>query len=159
MSSLNLRCISKFISKYSNYTIGLSDHENGIDAASVAYMLGARVFEKHFTLDRAAKGTDNAFSLEPIGLQKLVRNLRRIPVMLGSDDKLTLDVEKKPIFKMRKSIVYSRNLSAGSCLDHDSFEYRCPGVGLPPYEVSNFLGKKLTVAVECHQTASFDHLA
>lgn len=159
LSSLNLRCISKFISKYSNYTIGLSDHENGIDAASVAYMLGARVFEKHFTLDRAAKGTDNAFSLEPIGLQKLVRNLRRIPVMLGSDEKLSLDVEAKPIFKMRKSIVYSRNLSAGEYLDHDSFEYRCPGIGLPPYEVSKLLGKRLAVAVECHQAALFDHLA
>lgn len=158
LHSLNLRCITQFIDNYSNYTIGLSDHENGIDAASVAYMLGARVFEKHFTLDRAAKGTDNAFSLEPIGLQKLVRNLRRIPIMLGSNEKLSLDVEAQPIFKMRKSIVYAHNFSAGTSLGYHSFEYRCPGIGLPPYEVANLVGRTLAVDVVSYQTVVFDHL-
>ena len=61
------------IKTFPNNIIGLSDHENGIDAASIAYMLGARIFEKHFTLNRAWKGTDQSFSLEPTGLKKLVR--------------------------------------------------------------------------------------
>ena len=65
---------------FSNNVIGLSDHENGIDAAPIAYLLGARVFEKHFTLERSSKGTDHSFSLEPQGLSKLSRNLRRIPI-------------------------------------------------------------------------------
>ena len=55
----------------------LSDHDNGIAMAVAAYVLGARVIEKHFTLNRAMKGTDHAFSLEPMGLRKLVRDLRR----------------------------------------------------------------------------------
>ena len=53
----------------------------------IAYLLGARVFEKHFTLNRANKGTDHAFSLEPAGLKKLARNLSRIPILLGSEEK------------------------------------------------------------------------
>ena len=72
---MNLSIISK-LKKYKNITIGLSDHENGIDAGVVAYMLGARVFEKHFTLNRANKGTDHSFSLEPQGLEKFIRNLK-----------------------------------------------------------------------------------
>ena len=51
--------------------------------AVAAYVLGARVVEKHFTLNRAAKGTDHAFSLEPVGLRKLVRDLQRVRVALG----------------------------------------------------------------------------
>ena len=68
-------------------------------------MLGARVFEKHFTLNRGDKGTDNSFSLEPQGLEKLVRNIRRIPKMMGGKEKKILISEKEPIRKMSKSIV------------------------------------------------------
>ncbi len=57
--------------------IGLSSHDNGIAMPVAAYMLGARIIEKHFTLNRAMKGTDHVFSLEPQGLRKLVRDLRR----------------------------------------------------------------------------------
>ena len=83
ISDMNLNII-KELKKISKNIIGLSDHENGIDAASVAFMLGAKVFEKHFTLNRSWKGTDQSFSLEPNGLRKLCRNLNRIPKMLGS---------------------------------------------------------------------------
>ena len=68
------------------------------------YMLGARVFEKHFTLDRAKKGTDHSFSLEPQGLTKFVRNIHRIDKMLGSPQTI-IRSGKKPFFKMKKSIV------------------------------------------------------
>ena len=113
LEDMNLNVIKKLKKKYSNYIIGLSDHENGIDAAPLAYMLGARIFEKHFTLDRSWKGTDHAFSLEPIGLSKLVRNLKRIPIILGRSNKKLLASEKKPLFKMHKSIVASVDLKKG----------------------------------------------
>ena len=57
--------------------LGLSDHENGIDAAPLAYMMGARIFEKHFTLNRAWKGTDQSFSLEPQGLKKINKKFKK----------------------------------------------------------------------------------
>jgi N-acetylneuraminate synthase/sialic acid synthase len=69
--------IDSYRSAFPDSVIGLSSHDNGIAMPLAAYMLGARVVEKHFTLDRAMRGSDHSFSLEPQGLQKLVRDLRR----------------------------------------------------------------------------------
>ena len=71
-------------------------------------MLGARVFEKHFTLDRSWKGTDHAFSLEPQGLSKMIRNLNRISVMIGNKNKQLLNSEKKTITKDAKKSIYAK---------------------------------------------------
>ena len=97
---MNLSVITTLKKEFKDLRIGLSDHENGIDAGVVAYMLGARTFEKHFTLDRGQKGTDHSFSLEPVGLQKFVRNVKRVDIMLGSETKKLLENEKKPLFKI-----------------------------------------------------------
>ena len=105
VEEMNLSVLNSYAKEFPKIKLGLSDHENGIDAGPIAYMLGARVFEKHFTLDRAKKGTDHSFSLEPQGLTKFVRNIHRIDKMLGSPQKRLLDSEKKPLFKMKKSIV------------------------------------------------------
>jgi N-acetylneuraminate synthase/sialic acid synthase len=143
VSDMNLNVISTYKKEFSEHIIGLSDHENGIDAASIAYMLGARVFEKHFTLDRSQKGTDNAFSLEPQGMSKLVRNLKRIPEMLGSYEKKILPCEIEPIFKMSKSIVAKRDINEGDVLNEDCLDIKSPGGGLKPYEIDILLGKKI----------------
>src|SRR3954447_23765734 len=80
---LNLNVIATLRERFPGLVVGLSDHQNGISMALVAYMLGARVIEKHFTLDHALKGTDHAFSLMPDGMRRLVRDLYRIPGALG----------------------------------------------------------------------------
>jgi sialic acid synthase len=143
VNDMNLNIISTYKKEFTNHIIGLSDHENGIDAASIAYMLGARVFEKHFTLDRSQKGTDNAFSLEPQGMSRLVRNLKRIPGMLGSYEKKILPCEVDPIFKMSKSIVAKKNINKGDVLNEDCLDLKSPGGGLKPYEINFLLGKKI----------------
>lgn len=143
ISEMNLNVIETYKKEFPKHIIGLSDHENGIDAGPVAYLLGARVFEKHVTLNRALKGTDHAFSLEPSGLKKFVRNLSRIPIMLGSHEKKLLETEKKPIFKMSKSIVASKNLRQGEILTFENIAFKSPGGGLPPYRVNELLNKKL----------------
>tara|TARA_A100000164_G_scaffold377965_1_gene418451 strand:- start:202 stop:1230 length:1029 start_codon:yes stop_codon:yes gene_type:complete len=143
LEDMNLNCIKTLIKTFPNNIIGLSDHENGIDAASIAYMLGARIFEKHFTLNRAWKGTDQSFSLEPTGLKKLVRNLKRIPKMLGSDKKQVLESEKTPIQKMAKSIVASNYLKEGTIIKLGDLAFKSPGGGLAPYFRDEVLGKKL----------------
>ena len=73
---LDLRVITTYRELFPDAVVGLSSHDNGIAMAVAAYVLGARIVEKHFTLNRAMKGTDHAFSLEPQGLRKLVRDLR-----------------------------------------------------------------------------------
>ena len=142
LKDMNLNVIKELKKKYRNIIIGLSDHENGIDAASVAYMLGARVFEKHFTLDRAWKGTDHSFSLEPQGLQKLIRNLKRIPLMLGSKSKKLLKSEIAPLYKMQKSIVASQIIKKGQKLKMKDINFKSPGDGIKPYDFRKILNKK-----------------
>jgi sialic acid synthase len=143
VEDMNLNVIPELIKLFPEITIGLSDHENGIDAASVGYMLGARVFEKHFTLNRSWKGTDQSFSLEPEGLRKLIRNLNRIPVLLGSSDKQLLESEKRPLKKMAKSLVAKYDLKEGHVITENDIAIKSPGGGLPPYEIENIIGKKL----------------
>jgi N-acetylneuraminate synthase/sialic acid synthase len=143
VEDMNLNIISELKKKYKRNLIGLSDHENGIDAASIAYMLGSRVFEKHFTLNRAWKGTDQSFSLEPYGLSKLIRNLNRIPKLLGSNKKKFLKKEKNSIYKMSKTIVASHQLKKGQILKLDDLSFKSPGGGMKPYELYKIIGKKL----------------
>src|SRR3990172_9531722 len=83
---LNLRVIETFRQQFPENVIGLSDHENGIAMATAAYVLGARIVEQHFTINHTWKGTDQVFSLEPIGLKKLVRDLRRVREALGRSE-------------------------------------------------------------------------
>ena len=148
VEDMNLNIISELKKKYKRNLIGLSDHENGIDAASIAYMLGSRVFEKHFTLNRAWKGTDQSFSLEPYGLSKLIRNLNRIPKLLGSNKKKFLKKEKNPIYKMSKTIVASYQLKKGQILKLDDLSIKSPGGGMKPYELHKIIGKKLLLNVK-----------
>ncbi len=158
VEDMNLRVIPVLKQQYPSLVIGLSDHENGIDAASIGYMLGARVFEKHFTLNRAWKGTDQSFSLEPEGMRKMVRNLHRIPVLLGSDDKKLLDSEKKPLGKMQKQLVAARDLEAGHVLTEKDVAIKSPGGGLPPFYWDDVIGKKLTTSIKEEEPFTFEML-
>src|SRR5439155_14211497 len=76
-NELDLRVIETYRECFPGAVVGFSSHDNGIAMAVVAYVLGARIVEKHFTLNRAMKGTDHAFSLEVSGLGKMVRDLPR----------------------------------------------------------------------------------
>lgn len=100
---LNLRVITTLRQRFP-YVIGWSGHDSGIAMALVAYTLGARIIEKHFTLNRAMKGTDHAFSLEPQGMAKLCRDLRRAHEALGDGVKRYYESERAPIAKMRRRV-------------------------------------------------------
>ena len=143
IEDMNLNVIKTYKENFKQNTIGLSDHENGIDAAPIAYLLGARVFEKHFTLNRANKGTDHAFSLEPEGLKKLSRNLRRIPLLLGNYEKKLLENEIKPLTKMLKSIVAAKDLKKNDIITIKDLAFKSPGGGLTPDLAHKVVGKKL----------------
>jgi N-acetylneuraminate synthase/sialic acid synthase len=115
----------------------------------VAYMLGARVIEKHFTLDHAWKGTDHAFSLMPDGMRRMVRDLRRVPVALGDGVKRRLPVEEKPLQKMGKQLVAARDLPAGHVLVPDDVAIKSPADGgLPPYELDRIVGMRLRTSLQ-----------
>ncbi len=158
LEDMNLRVITTYAKNFPGIRLGLSDHENGIDAGPIAYMLGARVFEKHFTLNRANKGTDNAFSLEPTGLAKFVRNLKRIELMLGSDEKKQLVTETKPLIKMRKSPVLNKNKKKGEVLTIEDIILKSPGLGINPYEIEKVIGKKINKDLNIDDYIKFEDL-
>lgn len=138
---LNLSVITTFRERFPSVTIGLSSHDNGIAMAVAAYLLGARVVEKHFTLNHTWKGTDHAFSLEPIGFRKMVRDLERVKVAIGNGVKQVYESEKNPIIKMGKKLVAARDLPAGYTLRREDIAIKSPGDGLQPYEIDKIIGR------------------
>jgi sialic acid synthase len=154
---LNLRVITTLRARYPDFVIGLSDHQNGISMSLIAYMLGARLIEKHFTLNHAWKGTDHAFSLMPEGLRKLVRDLRRVPSALGDGVKRPLPVEAKPLEKMGKKLVAARELDIGHVLTADDLAIKSPADGgLPPYELDRLVGRRLRRPIGFEDFVTFD---
>ena len=138
---LDLRVISTYREHFPKAVIGFSSHDNGIAMPVAAYMLGARVVEKHFTLNRAMKGTDHAFSLEPVGLRKMVRDLDRTHKAMGDGQKKVYESERAPIIKMGKSLVIARDLPSGHVLTAADIVMKSPGGGIPPYDLEKVLGR------------------
>lgn len=113
---LGLNNIEILKREFPNNVIGLSDHFNGTLSGPVAYMKGARVFEKHVTFNRAWRGTDHSFALEPDGFRKFCRDIRRVPEMMEVKSDGTLGNEA--VFKkLGKSLSAARDLKAGERID------------------------------------------
>jgi N-acetylneuraminate synthase/sialic acid synthase len=148
---LDLRVIATYREHFAA-VIGLSSHDNGIAMAPAAYVLGARIIEKHFTLNRAAKGTDHPFSLEPVGLRKLVRDLQRVHVALGNGVKKVYASEEGPILKMSKKLVAARDLPTGHVLQPEDIALKSPGDGLPPHMLDAIVGRTLLRALKVDET-------
>jgi sialic acid synthase len=155
---MNLRVITTYRERFPDIVIGLSAHDNGIAMALVGYILGARVIEKHFTLNRAMRGTDHAFSLESPGLRRVVRDLRRARVALGDGLKRPYPSEKAPLYKMGKKLVVARALPAGYVLTREDVAIKSPNDGLPPYELENVIGKMTLHALKEDENISFEAL-
>jgi len=155
---MNLRVITTYRERFPDIVVGLSDHQNGIALATVAYTLGARVIEKHFTVNRAWKGTDHAFSLEAGGMRRLVRDLHRAKVALGDGVKHVYPSEGKPLVKMAKKIVAAHNLPAGHKIGLEDIALKSPNDGMPPNQVDCVLGRKTRRSLEEDENITLDDL-
>ena len=121
--------------------VGYSDHTPGIEVAIAAVALGARVIEKHFTLDRDLPGPDHAASLEPAEFAAMVSAIRNIEIALGGSVKRRTTSEMKNIEVARKSIVASRAIRAGEVFSTDNLTTKRPGTGLSPMRLPELLGR------------------
>jgi len=111
-NNLGLENISLYKKKFPKCIIGSSDHFNGILSGPIAYLQGARVFEKHVTLNRGWKGTDHSFALEPEGFGKFVRDIHRTEMMLPT--KKIKDIGNEPVFaKLGKSLIANKFIKKG----------------------------------------------
>jgi len=138
---LDLRVIDTYRNRFPKSVVGFSSHDNGIAMPIAAFMLGARIIEKHFTLNRASKGTDHAFSLEPLGMKKMVRDLERTFKAMGNGIKKIYESERAPIVKMGKSLVIAHELPAGHVLRREDIVMKSPGGGIPPYGLDSVIGR------------------
>ncbi len=158
-NQLNLRVIETFRKKFPSAVIGLSAHDNGIAMALAGYVMGARVIEKHFTLNRAWKGTDHAFSLAPDGMRRMVRDLHRARVAFGDGVKRSLKEEIAPLVKMGKKLVAARALPAGHKLTREDIAIKSPGDGIPPFEIGKVIGKSLSAGLSADDDIKLDILS
>jgi N-acetylneuraminate synthase/sialic acid synthase len=156
---LDLRVIETFKREFPEAIIGLSSHDSGIAMALVGYILGARVIEKHFTLNRALKGTDQAFSLEPGGLTKMIRDMRRACIALGDGVKKVHPAEREPIIKMAKKLVAARDLHAGHVLKESDVEMRSPGDGLSAMYFDTVIGCRLKAPLKAQADITLEVLS
>jgi N-acetylneuraminate synthase/sialic acid synthase len=156
---LDLRVVEQYRERFPGAVIGYSGHDNGIAMPVAAYVLGARIIEKHFTLNRAMKGTDHAFSLEPVGLRKMIRDLERTFRALGDGVKKVYESEKPPIIKMGKSLVVARDLPSGHILGPADIVMKSPGGGISPYELDKVLGHMTLKALYEDDFLSFEVLS
>ena len=127
--------------------VGYSSHDNGVVLPAVSVALGACVIEKHFTLDRAMIGPDHIASVEPRGLELIVKYCKSSFKGLGSYEKTMLDIEKDQRIKYGVSVVSKKNIAKGEIISTDNITVKCPGGGISPVLFENLLGKTAKVNI------------
>ena len=134
-TSLNLRVLNTLKKTY-DFPVGFSDHSIGNEAAILSIAFGAKVIEKHFTLDKSLPGPDHLASSTPKEFKQLVKSVRRAEKMLGSSVKQCQEEEKQMASVSRKSIVMNADLKAGTILEDRHLIIKRPGTGLKPEMLS-----------------------
>lgn len=137
---VNLRAMDTLKRSF-NLPVGYSDHTEGITIAIAAVAGGARVIEKHFTLDRSLPGPDHQASLEPGELKDLIKNIRRVELALGSGLKGPSKLEWANRRLVRKSLVAAQAIKAGEVFSQQNMACKRPGTGISPMRYWELLGR------------------
>jgi N,N'-diacetyllegionaminate synthase len=126
---------------------GFSDHTRSLAAGGLAVAAGARIVEKHFTLDRARSGPEHRFSLEPPALARYIRNIRRAERMLGDGSIAVTAAQREVRDIARSSIVATDTIPAGQTLTRDMLTVKRPGGGIAPAELELLLGRRTRTTI------------
>lgn len=145
--NLNLKTITYLQKYYGDYVIGFSDHTIGISAPVVAVGMGAKIIEKHITIDRNMKGTDQAGSLGPDGVFRMVRDIRIAEKWMGVEDIYVEEGVQSAKMKLERSIATKRDLNAGEIVKEEDLHLLSPGDGYKWSDRNTIIGKKLKTAV------------
>ena len=140
MAEVNLRAMQSIQSAL-GVAVGYSDHTPGIEVAIAAVAMGASVIEKHFTMDRKLPGPDHKASLEPEELMAMVAAIRNIEVALGDGIKRPTKSEARNNPVMRKSLVASRKINAGTSFSAENMTVKRPGTGISPMRWDEIIGR------------------
>jgi sialic acid synthase SpsE len=151
----NLRMMDTLSNTF-GYPVGFSDHTPGITIAIAAVARGAKILEKHFTLDKNLKSPDHPFSLHPKEFKDMISQVRAVSKALGSNQKHVLEKEKTVAAIARRSIVANRFISKGTKLTADMITYKRPGNGIPQKSSSFVLGRILNRDLEKDEIIKLD---
>lgn len=159
MKDVNLKAMNE-IAKEFNVKIGYSDHTLGIEIPIAAVALGAKIIEKHFTIDRTLNGPDHLASLEPNELKQMVDAIRNVEKAIsGNGIKEASESEKKNIQTVRKSLHFKHDLEGGHILKEEDLLIIRPGTGVSPMKIYEFVGKKLIHSVKGNEPLSENHFS
>lgn len=143
ISTIRLNNILGLRKEFPNCPVGFSDHSIGTEMATAAVAMGAAMIEKHFTLDRTKIGMDNQMAIEPEEMAQLVRNCQNVHSALGETERLVSPDEMEQRKKMRRSVIATRDLLAGTMLTKADLSAKRPGTGFPPEKINELIGKVL----------------
>lgn len=147
LQEANLQSISQL--RKLGTTVGYSDHTLGIEAAVLSVALGARIIEKHFTIDKHYSDfRDHQLSADPKEFANLVKRVREVQEMLGINEKKVMNTEKANLENVRRSIVASRDLKQGNILKWEDLNWVRPGGGFQPGQEKDIIGKILIRSVK-----------
>ncbi|MBI1838110.1 MAG: N-acetylneuraminate synthase family protein [Flavobacteriia bacterium] len=145
--NVNLNTI-KFLQKnYPQYKIGYSDHTIGIATATAAVAMGAEIIEKHITLDRRMKGTDQAGSLGIDGINRMVRDIRVMEISMGKEEIFIEESVKSSRIKLERSIASKREIKTGEIISKEDLHMLSPGDGYKWVDFPLIVGKKASVDI------------
>lgn len=141
-ADVNARKLLTISEKFPEVVPGLSDHTQGSTAAVVATAYGARVFEKHFTLDHNLSGPDHWFSADPVELKQWADGIRTAHIMLGDSELKPTEAEEKQRFVMHRSITAAAEIKAGDILTSENLILLRPGDGIGAIHWEKFFRRK-----------------
>jgi sialic acid synthase SpsE len=157
---INLNVLSTFKQKYPNVILGLSDHTSGHATVLGAVTLGARVFEKHFTDDTDREGPDHKFAMDPKTWREMVDRANELYLSLGDGIKRVEENELQAAVVQRRAIRLTRNVTQDEILTSDMLEVLrpIPADGIPPYKLSDVVGKKVKTPITAGSHLTQNHL-
>lgn len=155
---IHLNVLSTFKKRF-KCLIGFSDHTEGIGASPYAVALGAKVIEKHFTLDKKMKGPDHKASLEPNELKDLIIQIRKVEDYLGSFEKKVTKSELSNKKKMQKYIVTKKKLFKNDIITLNNISFkRTGGVGIKSSDFKIVINKKLKRSIDINKPIKYSYL-
>lgn len=154
----HLRWIGELAGRYGLIT-GYSDHTTAVSTGGYAVLAGARVIEKHITLDRKAPGPDHAASADPEEFAEYVHMIRQAERLYGRTGRRVLDCEREVRQAARQSLVLKRDLRAGEALTADAVTVQRPGVGISPVDMAQALGRAMKQPAAAGTLLQWDMLA
>lgn len=156
--NVNILKLKTMKKKYKDVILGFSDHTQGTEAAVMAIALGARVFEKHFTLSHDLPGPDHWFSEEPTGLAAWTGAIRRAYQMLGDGSLIPTEAEKEMRQLAHRSITAIVDIQAGEIFSEAKIDMRRPGTGIPASEWDLVIGKKAVRNIKAGEQLSWEDI-